>query len=145
MRTTVLYWKASVEKGRQKMTHFIKCTDGKEREIFPAKIKHRDKIRHFTTKFSASTAIANIMTIDNDKLTRALEEGETPSEEQVFDNEPYDAMMEMLILAFGEKYTAEQIEEFLDVEMISEILDVFYGLSGYKKKESEKKARTGMN
>ena len=47
--------------------------------------------------------------------------------------------------AFGEHYTAEEIEEFVDVEMIDEILDVFYGLSGYKKKAEKQKAQTGMN
>ena len=126
------------------MTHFIKCTDGKERQIFPAKIKHKDKIRHFTTKFSAATAIANIMAVDDDKIAK-LSIDNNASAEEFFDEEPYNAMMEMLILAFGEKYTAEQIEEFVDVEMINEILDVFYGLSGYKKKAAGQKPQTGMN
>ena len=145
MRTTVLYWKASVEKGRQKMTHFIKCTDGKEREIFPAKIKHRDKIRHFTTKFSASTAIANIMAVDDEKIKRLDTTKGNFIKDDFFDDTPYNAMMEILILAFGEHYTAEEIEEFVDVEMIDEILDVFYGLSGFKKKAEKQKAQTGMN
>ena len=119
------------------MTHFIKCTDGKERQIFPAKIKHKDKIRHFTTKFNAAAAIVNIMALDDEKISKAEElEGE-----QYFDEAPYNAMMEILMLAFGEKYTQEQIEEFVDVEMVSEILDVFYGMSGYKKKRNKRRCR----
>ena len=127
------------------MTHFIKCTDGKERQIFPAKIKHKDKIRHFTTKFSASTAIANIMAVDDEKIKTYDATKGNFSRDQLFDETPYNAMMEILILAFGEHYTAEEIAEFVDIEMIDEILDVFYGLSGYKKKAAGQKPQTGMN
>ena len=51
------------------MIHFIKCTDGKERQIFPAKVKHKDLIRHYTARFNSSVAIANIMAVDNEKIT----------------------------------------------------------------------------
>lgn len=120
------------------MSHFIKCTDGKERQIFPAKIKHKDRIRHFTTKFSAAAAIVNLMAVDNEKAAKL-------DDENFFDETPYNAMMEILRLAFGEKYSVEQIEEFLDVEMIGEILDVFYGMSGYKKKVTQNKEPIGMS
>lgn len=119
------------------MTHFIKCTDGKERQIFPAKIKHKDKIRHFTTQFAADAAVLNIMAPDDEMSKK---EGKT-----VFNDAPYNAMMEIIALAFGEKYSVEEIEQFLDVEMISEILDVFYGISGYKKKVNQKTEPIGMS
>ena len=77
------------------------------------------------------------MALDDEKISKAEElEGE-----QYFDEAPYNAMMEILMLAFGEKYTQEQIEEFVDVEMVSEILDVFYGMSGYKKKRNKRRCR----
>ena len=31
--------------------------------------------------------------------------------EAAFSDEPYDAMMEMLVMAFGDKYTVEEIEQ----------------------------------
>ena len=48
-------------------------------------------------------------------------------------------MMELLVLAFGEKYTAEQIEGFVDVSMIPKIFDVFFATSGYG--EAKKKTK----
>ena len=123
------------------MAHFVKCTDGKEREIFPAKIKHKDKIRHYTVEFNSTAAIINIMAVDNEKISKAQED----NNEIYFDETPYNAMMEILVLAFGEKYTAEQIEEFVDVEMIGVILDVFYGISGYKKKAQQQETPIGTN
>lgn len=121
------------------MIHFIKCADGKEREIFPAKIKHKDRIRHYTARFNSALAIANIIALDNGKI-------ETNADtEDIFNEEPYEAMMEIVRLAFGEKYSVEEIEQFLDVEMIAEILDVFYGVSGYKKKAAETQTPIGTN
>ena len=44
-------------------------------------------------------------------------------------------------------YTEKEIESFVDVEMIPEILDVFFGISGYKKKlmENQKNPLLGMS
>ena len=121
------------------MTHFIKCTDGKERQIFPAKIKDKDKIRHFSAQFASTAPIVNIMAVNNEKIQNEEDK------ENVFDDAPYNAMMEIMILAFGEKYTQQEIEQFLDVEMVDEILEVFYGISGYKKKANQKEMPIGMS
>ena len=51
----------------------------------------------------------------------------------------YEAMMELLVLAFGEKYTREEIEGFVDVAMIPKIFDVFFATSGYG--EAKKKTK----
>ena len=120
------------------MSHFIKCTDGKERQIFPAKIKDKDKIRHFSAQFASTAPIVNIIAIDD-------ENNEQSEEGLKFNDAPYNAMMEILILAFGEKYSQQEIEQFLDVEMIDEILEVFYGISGYKKKAKQKEMPIGMS
>lgn len=60
-----------------------------------------------------------------------------------FSDEPYNAMMEMLVIAFGEKYTADEIAEFVDVSMIPDIFNIFFAASGYmneaKKKTPKKK------
>lgn len=117
--------------------NFVMCRDGKEREVFPALIKHKNKIRHFIVKFRSDMAILNLLSPDLEKLSDVTKK----EVENDFSDEPYNAMMEMLILAFGEKYTQEQIEEFVDVSMIPQILDIFFGVSGYKKKAQAKKKK----
>ena len=116
------------------MDHFIKCADGKDRQIFPAKIKDREKIRHFSVKFNSSMAILNILAPNTNEINRAEKNQEEIISENLFSDEPYNAMMEIVKLAFGDKYTIEQIEQFLDVEMIAEIIETFYGVSQFKKK-----------
>ena len=46
--------------------------------------------------------------------------------------------MELLVLAFDEKYTREEIEEFLDFSIAPKVFEVFYGLSSLKKKKQMK-------
>lgn len=119
--------------------NFIKCRDGKEREIFPALIKHKNKIRHYVTKFRTDIAILNMLSPDLQKAADMSKE----DADEVFSDEPYNAMMEMLVIAFGEKYTADEIAEFVDVSMIPDIFNIFFAASGYtneaKKKTQKKK------
>lgn len=61
--------------------------------------------------------------------------------EDMFSEEPYQAMMEIIKLAFGDKYSISEIEEWLDVAMIPEILEIFNGISNYKKKLKENQAK----
>ena len=124
------------------MIRFVKCTDGKERQIFPAKIKHKDLIRYHTVRFNSATAIVNIIALNNEKIPGAENDS---SGEPPFDDAPYNSMMEIIRLAFGEKYSVEEIEQFLDVEMIDEILEVFYGMSSLKKKAAGRTEPIGMN
>ena len=119
--------------------NFIKCRDGKDREIFPAMIKDRKRIQHFIVKFRTDMAILNLLSPD---LAKVAEIGDFEAE-TAFSDEPYDAMMQMLVLAFGDKYTVEELEEFVDVAMVPKIFDVFFAISGYKedaKKKTSKKA-----
>lgn len=118
--------------------NFIKCRDGKEREIFPAMIRDRKRIQHYIVKFRTDMAILNLLSPDLAKMAE-IDEKEA---ESAFSDEPYNAMMEMLVMAFGNKYTVEQIEEWVDVAMVPKIFDVFFAISGYKeakKKTSKKK------
>jgi len=118
---------------------FIKCRDGKEYEIFPALIKHKNKVRHFTAKFQQGMAIANILFPDMDRINLSVKNNEALSPDDMFSDEPFDAMMEILYLAFGEKIPKEKIEEIVDVSMVPEILDTFYAVSGYDSKKKAKK------
>lgn len=114
--------------------NFIKCRDGKDREIFPAMIKDRKKIQHYIVKFRTDMAILNLLAPDLAKVT-GMEDFEA---ESAFSDEPYNAMMEVLVLAFGNKYTVEEIEEWLDVAMVPKIFDVFFAVSGYKDQSKKK-------
>ena len=51
--------------------NFIKCRDGKEYEIFPALIKHKNKIRHYVVKFQQESAIVNMLAPDMKKVNQA--------------------------------------------------------------------------
>ena len=110
--------------------NFVKCRDGKEREIFPMLLKDMNKVRHFSVKFRTDCIIMNIMTPKGGALTLS----EDKPIDDMFSDEAYNAMMEILVLAFGEKYTAEEIASWLDVAQVYHILDVFYGVSELKKK-----------
>lgn len=117
--------------------NFIKCRDGKEREIFPALIKYKNKIRHYITRFRTDMAILNIISPDVQKVVESTPTSD--NDKEYFSDEPYEAMMELLVLAFGEKYTRDEIEGFVDVAMIPKIFDVFFATSGYG--EAKKKTK----
>ena len=96
------------------------------------------KIRHYVTKFRTDIAILNMLSPDLQKAADMSKE----DADNVFSDEPYNAMMEMLVIAFGEKYTADEIAEFVDVSMIPDIFKIFFAASGYKdeaKKKTQKK------
>lgn len=112
------------------------CRDGKEREIYPALIKHKNKIRHYVTKFRTDMAILNMLSPDLQHVADMDKE----DADEVFSDEPYNAMMELLVIAFGEKYTADEIAEFVDVSMIPDIFKIFFAASGYTD-EAKKKTR----
>ena len=124
------------------MIYFVKCTDSKERQVFPAKIKHKDLIRYHSVRFNSSLAIANIMAGGDENSLKF--DDETPIEKR-FDETPFNSMMEILRLAFGEKYSVEEIEEFVDVDIVAEVIDIFYGMSSFKKKAAGRTAQTGAS
>jgi hypothetical protein len=115
--------------------NFVKCRDGKEYEIFPALIKDKNKVRHYSAKFNATCTVLNILAPDLEKIKRAEANGEELSIDDSFTDEPYNAMMEILYLAFGEKVPKEKIEEIVDYRTVPKILEIFYCVSGYDKKK----------
>lgn len=72
-------------------------------------------------------AILNMLSPDLQKAADMSKE----DADNVFSDEPYNAMMEMLVIAFGEKYTADEIAEFIDVSMIPNIFNIFFAASGH--------------
>ncbi len=97
----------------------ILCRDGIKRRVYPAKLKYKDKIRELSPKFNDMFIAENILELNNS--------GE-------YTDEAWDAMLEILYMAFDGKYTKEEILDFLDVSQAVEVFSVFYGLSSLKKK-----------
>ena len=114
---------------------FVRCRDGKDYEIFPALIKDRKKIRHYTAKFNSDTPIVNLLTPDLKKLAKAQEDGEKLDIDDSFSDEPYEAMLEIFYLAFGKQVEIEKLEEIIDVSIARKVLNIFYDVSGYDKKK----------
>lgn len=96
----------------------IECRDGVKRRVFPAKLKYKDMIMKLTPKFNDVFIMENIFNDLGDEDT----------------NEAWDSMMALLVLAFDEKYTREEIEDFLDFDSVPKVFEIFYGLSSLKKK-----------
>lgn len=99
----------------------IMCRDGVKRRVYPAKLKYKDKIRELSPKFNDVLIAENILDINAD--------GE-------YTDEAWDAMLEVLVMAFDGKYTKEQIEDFLDVSQAVTVFETFYGISNLKKKRA---------
>ena len=102
----------------------VLCRDGIKRRIYPAKLKHKDLIKKLTPKFNDIFILENVFGISSVDTNNA--------------NDSWDAMMELLVLAFDEKYTREEIEELLDFSIAPKVFEVFYGLSSLKKKQQMK-------
>lgn len=99
----------------------IECRDGIKRRVYPAKLKYKDLIRKLTPKFNDVFVLENVFEIgDNDK----------------FIDDSWQAMLQLLVLAFNEQYKAEEIEEFLDFNSVPKVFEIFYGLSSLKKKQA---------
>lgn len=120
---------------------FVECKDGKEREIFPFRIKDKDKVRHFAMNFNTDAMAMVILTPDLDKINKNTD----VKTEDLFSDKPYNALMELLILAFGEKYTEDEILSWIDESTIPAILESFFMVSGVKKKTNPITLANGMN
>lgn len=99
----------------------VLCRDGQERRIYPAKLKYKDLIKKLTPKFNDVFILENVFGIGD--------------EDKELVSESWNAMMDLLVLAFDEKYTKEEIENFLDFNSVPYVFEVFYGLSSLKKKQ----------
>ena len=99
----------------------VECRDGR---IYPAKLKHKDQIRKLTPLFNDFAIIDNIFSFDTTAENGGVDYTDTA----------WNAMLDILVLAFDEKYKREQIEEFLDLALARRGFEVFYDISSFKKK-----------
>lgn len=118
---------------------FVECRDGKEREIFPFRIKDKDKVRHFTAQFNSEALVMTILTPDLNRVRDKESEIDDVDIASLFSDKPCNALMEILVLAFGEKYTVEEILSWIDESTIPAILESFFMVSGVKKKKKQTK------
>lgn len=98
----------------------VECRDGIKRRVYPAKLKYKDLIKELTPKFNDIFVMDNIFGMGDD-------------DREV--NEAWEAMMRMLEIAFDEKYTQEEIQEWLDFNTVPKVFEIFYGISALKKKQ----------
>ena len=103
----------------------VLCRDGIKRRVYPAKLKYKDLIRKETPKFNDVFIIENVFGL-SDEHTEIIDDS-------------WDAMKNLLVIAFDEKYTKEEIEEFLDFDTVPKVFEIFYGLSSLKKKQAKMK------
>ena len=85
----------------------VLCRDGIKRRIYPAKLKHKDLIKKLTPKFNDIFILENVFGISSVDTNNA--------------NDSWDAMMELLVLAFDEKYTREEIEEYCEINKLDSL------------------------
>lgn len=102
----------------------VNCRDGVTRRIYPAKLKHKDQIRKLTPLFNDFAIIDNIFSFDTEPASGGFDYTDTA----------WNAMLDILVLAFDEKYTREEIENFLDLALVRQVFAVFYDISSLKKK-----------
>lgn len=101
----------------------IECRDGVKRRVYPAKLKYKDLIRKLSPKFNDVFILENVFELNNTT--------------ENYTDEAWNSMLELLYLAFDEKYSKEEILDFLDFNNVSDVFEVFYGLSGLKKKKAQ--------
>lgn len=101
----------------------VECRDGIKRRVYPAKLKYKDLIKKLTPKFNDIFILDNIFSDLDDKHKDSVDDA-------------WNAMMDLLVLAFDEKYTKEEILEFLDLNSAPRVFEIFYGLSSLKKKQA---------
>jgi hypothetical protein len=100
----------------------IICRDGVKRRVYPAKLKYKDIIRDLSQKFDDTVIISNVYDFNGDSKDNHV---------------AWDAMMEVLYIAFDKKFTKEEIEDFLDLALARQVFEIFYDISSFKKKQAQ--------
>ncbi len=104
---------------------------GKKHKVYSARFKDIQTVTDFTTKYNpgsfAMYAFAPVM--DDDGELETLPDGRVN-----FDNGFADDVMEIVEIALDHRETKEQINEWLDIETATQIVQLLLGLSTFKKK-----------
>lgn len=117
--------------------------DGERKHfVHPMKLKHLSKIQELFTHFNDDLIILNMPTVlaDDQGIPVLSEEGE-----EIIDDSAYSAMMEVLELALND--TKENIESWIGIGQIEEVLAKYRRVSGLldKKKQMEAQILNGTS
>jgi hypothetical protein len=120
---------------------FVLDEDGKKHYIFPMKIRDKDIVRELFSK------IDDVYVINNFPETLKDEYGKpvlTEDGQEVVDDEAWISMWLLLEMALSD--IQENIEKWIDVKQMSEVLAAYCDASGLKKKlEMQLGILTGPN
>ncbi len=117
------------EKERQDRLEYITDDNGKRHFIYPMKLKDINRVTALFDKINDTYPILNLPmgAVDANGEPILDEDGN-----QVIDDEPYMAMKELCEMALHD--TWENIEQWLDIGMVSDLLYSFRDMSSLKKK-----------
>lgn len=105
---------------------------GKKHKVYSARFKDIQTVTDFTTKYDPASfalyAFAPVMDEDGELET-------LPNGKINFDNGFADDVMEIVEIALDHRETKEQINEWLDIETATQIVQLLLGLSTFKKKQ----------
>lgn len=108
---------------------FFKGSDGKEYQIYPMKLKHKDKVARLFSKIDAEFLFLNL---PMPKLDKEGKEVFDENGDVVLDYEKYDALIELFQIATN--LSKDKIEDVVDLGNGVQILDEFMNISQLKKK-----------
>lgn len=109
--------------------YFFTGRDGKEYQIYPMKLKYKDRVSRLFNKIDSEYLYLNLPLPKLDKDGKEiLDENGEP----VLNYEKYDAMIELFTIATG--LSKDEIEEIVDLKNGVKILDEFMNVSQLKKK-----------
>lgn len=108
---------------------FFTGSDGREYQIYPMKLKHKDRVARLFGKIDTEFLFLNLPV---PKLNNKGEEILNENGEVMMDYEKYDAMIELFHIAT--RLDKEKIEDVVDLNNGVKILDEFMNISQLKKK-----------
>ena len=108
---------------------FFVGSDGKEYQIYPMKLKYKDRVTRLFNKIDSEFLFLNlpVAKLDKDGNEMFDENGEV-----ILNYEKYDAMIELFIIAT--RLDKDKIEDIIDLSNGVKVLDEFMHISQLKKK-----------
>ena len=113
---------------------------GKKHKVFSARFKDMQTITNFTEKYNPDAFYMYMLAPVTD------EDGNIEHDKNGninYNNGFIDDLMEIVLLALDDREKAEDIMEWLDITTAKEIVEVFLGISQFKKKISQMKNQSG--
>ena len=114
----------------------VVTTEGKKIQIYPMKLRHKDKICRFMEKFNSTFIFLNFMSpeLDDEFTVKRDENGDV-----VFSNKEYEILKEVISMA-----TRIPVEELdsedgydLDIADVRKIIETYLDVSQLKKKDQQ--------